>query len=109
MVLMASTEIDNVDRTSRREGWITGIIGHPPSPWVWAVGPFALIAVIAVALNISSAGKWVFPVAFGTYLVRCWPYWSRKKRLQQLDDPELQRRFEEANRIDPGRVHGERS
>ena len=104
-----STDGDAAARPARRREWITGIIGKPPSIWLWAVGPFVLIAVIALALDISSASRWAFPVAFVTYLVRSWPYWSRQRRLQQLDDPELQRRFAEANRIDPGRLYGERS
>lgn len=106
---VVSTDGDAADRDARRQQWITGIIGKPPSIWLWAVGPFVLIAVVAFALNISSASRWVFPVAFATYLVRSWPYWSRQRRLQQLDDPELQRQFAEANRIDSGRLHGERS
>jgi hypothetical protein len=85
---------------SKREEWITGIVGRPPSGWLWGVVPFVLLAILAGALDSPTLSAWAFPAAFGTYLLSCWPHWVRKRQLRQLDDSELQRLFANAKGID---------
>lgn len=94
---------------ANREEWIASIVGKQPAAWLWAGGAFLLFALIAGTLNIRSAGAWAFPVAFGTYLLRCWPYWAKKRRLRQLNDSELQRLLADAKARDAGAWRKERS
>jgi len=82
---------------------INGIVGKPPSGWVWGVLPFFVMAYFAGAYDLEPTNaRWIFPAAFGVWILRCIPYWLKKRDLRRLDDRDLQELFARVKGLELG-------